>query len=92
MLSDGGGHHTRSAVFGSKAASVASDAGDKGGKKDDDKSGKGGTRGAGAKTGGAEPLVTVQMVDEFDLGTALGGSLVTVAVAAAIVAAWRRNG
>ena len=66
--------------------------GDKGDKKDDDKSGKGGTRGAGAKTGGVEPLVTVQMVDEFDLGTALGGSLVTVAVAAAIVAAWRRNG
>ena len=48
--------------------------------------------GAGAKTGGAEPLMTVQMVDQFDLGKALGGSLVTVAVAAAIVAAWRRNG
>ena len=63
--------------------------------KKDDKSGKKGakgTRGAGAKTGGAEPLVTVQMVDEFDLGTALGGGLVTVAVATAIVAAWRRNG
>ena len=36
--------------------------------------------------------MTVRMVDQFDLGKALGGSLVTVAVAAAIVAAWRRNG
>ena len=58
-----------------------------------DKKGAKGTRGAGAKTGGAEPLVTVQMVDEFDLSTALGGGvLVTAAVAAATMAVRRRNG
>ena len=37
--------------------------------------------------------MTVQMVDQFDLGTALGGAvLVTAAVAAATMAVRRRNG